>query len=151
MHELTLMPGGGNPPHIHTAFDETFTAVKGKLGLRLGKEKMLLQPGESFTVRKGEVHNFFNPGKEEIVFKIKFTPGHEGMEHLLRIAYGLAADGLTNKEGVPKSILVAALIMEMGDSYPTGLFYLLRPLLSLLAKRARKKGIEKALVDKYCR
>jgi mannose-6-phosphate isomerase-like protein (cupin superfamily) len=151
LHELSLMPGGGNPAHYHTAFAETFTAVKGQLGLSLRRKRILLEPGESYTVAKGEVHNFFNPGREEIVFTVKFTPGHEGMENTLRIGYGLAADGLTNKKGVPKNLMVAALIMDMADSYPAGAFSLLRPLLSFLARRAKRKGIDIALMARYCR
>lgn len=149
--ELTLLPGGGNPPHYHTAFSETFTAIKGVLGLRLRCEEIFLKPGEEYTVHIGEVHNFFNPGPEEITFHVKFTPGHEGMEHALRIAYGLATDGLTDKKGIPKSLIAAALIMDMSNSYPSGLFSVLKPLLSFLAKKAKKKGIDKALILKYCR
>lgn len=149
--ELTLLPGGGNPPHYHTAFKETFTAVKGNLGLRLRNKEIFLRPGEHYVVPIGEVHNFFNPGKEEITFRVKFTPGHEGMEHALRIAYGLATDGLTDQKGMPKSLVAAALIMEMGNSYPTGFFSVLRPFLSYLARKAKKKGVDRALILKYCK
>lgn len=148
--ELVVMPGGGNPPHYHTAFTETFTAVKGTLGIRLPGRWIYLQPGEQYTVPVGATHNFFNPGKEEITCTVRFSPGHEGMENLLRIAYGLASDGLTNEKGVPKSLSTAALIMEMGNSYPTGFLSVLRPLFSFLAKQAKKKGLERRLIDQYC-
>lgn len=151
LHLLTLQPGGGNPPHIHTAFTETFTAVEGVLGLQLRHKKILLKPGESYIVRRNEIHNFFNPTDEMILFRIKFLPGHEGMEHALCIAYGLAADGKTNKKGIPTSLSVAALLMDMSNSYMTGLASAFQPLLGWLAKRARKKGIEKELKEKYCR
>ena len=148
--DVTLMPGGGNLRHFHTAFTETFIAVKGILGLQLKDRRRLLYPGESYTVQENEVHNFFNPGDNEITFQIVFKPGHEGMENTLRIAYGLAADGLANKKGIPKNLYAAALIMEMSNSYPTGIMSLIKPLLLLLAKRARKKGIEQMLIEKYC-
>lgn len=149
--ELTLMPGGGNPPHYHTAFAEKFTAVDGTLGLQLRDRKVFLRPGEDYLVPAGTVHNFFNPGKTEIRFHVKFKPGHEGMENTLRIAYGLATDGLTDSKGMPRSILVAALILEMSNSYPTGVMTVLRPLLPFLARRARKKGIAQMLINKYCK
>jgi mannose-6-phosphate isomerase-like protein (cupin superfamily) len=149
--ELTLMPGGSNPPHYHTAFAEKFTAVDGTLGLQLRGRKIFLRPGEDYLVPAGTVHNFFNPCKKEIRFHVKFKPGHEGMENTLRIAYGLATDGLTNRKGMPRSMLVAALILEMSNSYPTGLMTVLRPLLPFLAGRAKKKGIEQTLIDKYCK
>lgn len=52
LHLLTLQPGGANPPHIHTAFTETFTAVEGILGLRLRNKTVFLRPGESYVVQK---------------------------------------------------------------------------------------------------
>lgn len=148
--ELTLLPGGANPPHVHRAFTETFTAVEGQLGLQLKNEVKILSPGEAYTVKRNEVHNFFNPSTEEIKFEVLFEPGHAGIENALRIAYGLAADGFTDKKGNPKNLAVAALLMEMSNSYPTGFLSLITPLLSLLARRARKKGVERVLLEKYC-
>lgn len=149
--ELTLLPGGSNPPHIHKAFTETFTALEGPLGLRLKRGEKILSPGQSYTVQRHEVHNFFNPSNAEIKFQVLFQPGHTGMENALRIAYGLASDGFTDKKGNPKNLSVAALLMEMSGSYPTGFLSLITPLLAVLARKARKKGVEKALLEKYCR
>lgn len=151
LHLLTLQPGGANPPHIHTAFTETFTAVEGILGLRLRNKTVFLRPGESYVVQKKELHNFFNPNGKTIVFRVKFMPGHEGMEYALRIAYGLASDGRTNKKGMPRSLSVAALLMDMSNSYMTGPAIVLRPVLGWLAGRARRKGIEEVLIQKYCK
>lgn len=78
-------------------------------------------------------------------------PGHEGMEYALRIAYGLASDGRTNKKGMPRSLSVAALLMDMSNSYMTGPAIVLRPVLGWLAGRARRKGIEEVLIQKYCK
>jgi quercetin dioxygenase-like cupin family protein len=148
--ELTLLPGGRNPPHIHKAFTEKFTVIDGQLGLELKNGSRVLRPGESYTVKVNEVHNFFNPSDQEIRFQVLFTPGHSGIENALCIAYGLAADGLSDKKGRPKDFSIAALMMKMSDSYPKGLLSLLTPLLSMVAKRARKKGMEQRLVEKYC-
>lgn len=150
LHDLTLMPGGKNLPHIHASFTETFTAVKGDLGLQLRHKKIILHPGQSFVVQKNVVHHFFNPGNSAIAFRVQHTPGHKGMEYTLRIMYGLAADGLTNKKGIPKNLLTAALLMEMADSYPAGWMASLKPLLRLLAKRARKKNLDAILFEQYC-
>lgn len=147
--QVTLAAGGSNPPHFHKAFSEQFTAVTGVLGVRLKEGTKFLNPGETYTVPKNEVHNFFNPGKEVIVFEINFKPGHEGMEKCFQIAYGLAADGLTNKKGMPKSIYAAALILDLSNTYPAGFMSLFSPLIFWLAQRARKKGIEEKLLEKY--
>ena len=148
--ELTLQPGGKNFPHVHTAFIETFTPVRGILGVQLKNKTLLLAPGQRYVVLQNEVHHFFNPGNEALLFRIKLSPGHEGMEHALRIAYGLARDGRTNKKGIPKNIYEMATLMEISNSYPTGIAAIARPLFSLLAKRARRKGIEQSLMTKYC-
>ena len=45
--ELTLMPEGANFSHYHKTFTETFTAVEGRLGLKLrGDNVKILKPGE---------------------------------------------------------------------------------------------------------
>lgn len=148
-HELMLMKGGKNPPHIHTAFTETFTAVHGKLGLQLKDRKIHLHPGESYTVAKKEIHNFFNPGDEPITFNVLFRPGHAGMEQALCIAYGLVAEGLADKKGMPKNIYHAAIVVELSNSYPTGVSSLLRPILKMLANSQKDTRMKKILIDKY--
>lgn len=76
-------------------------------------------------------------------------PGHEGFPKGLAIAYGLAADGKTNKKGIPRSLTHLALLIVLTDTKPTGLTGLLFPLFKWLAKRARNNGTEKALLQKY--
>jgi quercetin dioxygenase-like cupin family protein len=149
-HVLTLAPGGGNPLHTHSAFTETFIAVKGLLGIQLKGKRKILLPGESYIVRRGEPHSFFNNGDEPIIFKVIHRPGHTGMENMLRILYGLAADGLTNKKGIPKNIYTIALLAQMGDSRIAGPLSVLNPLMGWLAKRAQQKGMDKALLQRYC-
>jgi mannose-6-phosphate isomerase-like protein (cupin superfamily) len=150
--ELTLSPKGGNPLHYHTSFEETFTAVKGDLGLELKNKKLILKPGESYTVKKKEIHGFFNPSaSEEIEFNIKIVPGHTGFEHSLRIMYGLAQDGQTLKNGIPKDLGVAFWLGELNDSNVDGiLFKVLKPLGTFLAKKVKTKGLDKKLINKYC-
>ena len=147
--ELEVSPGGGNSPHIHNAFDETFTAVKGLLGVALKDKKIFLQPGESITIPKDTPHYFFNHTDETIVCRVKFTPAHEGFEKGLAIAYGLAADGKTTRKGIPKNITYLALLVKLTDTNPAGAMGILMPLFNWLAKRAKKKGIEKELLKRY--
>lgn len=149
--EVTLMPGGGNPPHIHTRFVETFTAIEGHLGLKLGKKTLVLEPGDSVAVPIGTVHNFFNPGSEMIRFHIRFEPGFEGFNQMLRILYGLARDGKTNRRGIPKSLAAIAIAGELGDTNLPGLWKVVAPLFRLIAARARRNGLEQQLLNTYCR
>lgn len=49
--ELTISPGGGNFMHTHSAFEETFTAVKGILGVGVNDKKYFLSPGNPSPFR----------------------------------------------------------------------------------------------------
>lgn len=149
--EITLMPGGGNPLHYHKSYSETFTALDGDLGIRLGKGKRLtLKKGESFTVEPMQLHSFHNVQENPVTFRVQIRPGHEGFENSLKILYGLAADGLTNKKSIPVRLTHTALIACMSDMNLPGVFSLMFPLLKRIARKAREKGEEQRLIEKYC-
>lgn len=151
--EITLMPGGGNPFHYHTTYEETFTAMDGELGLQAGKDKkkLILKPGEKHTVIRQTLHRFFNPGDKPIKFKIEITPGHEGFENSLRIIYGMAGDGLTNKKSVPKKLRHIAIVGIMSDMRVPGVLSLLEPVFVRMAAKAKANGEEQMLIEKYCK
>lgn len=149
--EVELAPGGGNTLHSHRDFTETFVPLEGELLIRNGDRQMVLKPGEKATVPVNALHLFKNPGDKPIKFHVELRPGHSGFENCIKIAYGLATDGLTTKKSMPKSFSHAAILLTLSGTYPNGIFSLLVPLLKWQAARARKKGIEKMLMDKYCR
>ena len=150
--EISLEAGGDNPMHYHRSYTELFTAVNGQLGLELKNKKiMILKPGESYLVKKGEEHRFFNPGDKKITFTNKVVPGSTGLENTLRILCGLATDGLYNSRNIPKNLYHLAVCGQMSDMRLTGIMgAVTTPLLNLLAGRARSKGIDHELVKKYC-
>jgi len=149
--EITLLPGGGNPLHYHKTYSETFTAIEGELGLKLGRQgTKVLKEGESHTVEPLSLHRFFNPTGKEIKFNVKMRPGHTGFENSLRILYGMAAEGLTNNKSIPKSLKHIAIIACMSDMNVPGLLTLLYPLLKRIANKAKANGLEQMLIDKYC-
>jgi quercetin dioxygenase-like cupin family protein len=148
---ITLSPGGSNPLHYHRNFTETFTAIEGELGVRLSKtKKILLNSGENYAVPPGQLHAFFNPGNSVIKFNVRIEPGHEGFENSLRILYGLAADGLTNKQSIPKSLKHIAMIGYMSDMNIPGLIGAISPILNKWAQKLRASGEEEKLIKKYC-
>lgn len=148
--ETSLQPGGGNLVHCHP-YPEKFTAMDGELGLKLGnRERRFLKPGESYTVEPMAAHGFFNPGEREIRFAVQVKPGHQGFEYFLRIVYGLAADGLVDKESKPKSIKHAAILLCMADVRIPGFLTLIFPILKRVAARARANGVEQELIARYC-
>lgn len=149
--EVELAPGGGNPLHAHRTYTETFIPVEGELEVQLGRERKLLRPGETCTVPLRAVHCFRNPSDKPVRFRVKLVPGNEGFETSVKIAYGLAKDGLTNREGIPKNLDYAAVLMAFFDPAPKGMMRLLMPFFRWKARRARKRGVEQELIDRYCR
>ena len=76
-------------------------------------------------------------------------PGHEDFVKGLAIAYGLAADGKTNKKGLPKSLTHLAMLMVLTDTQPGGMLRYVFPIFRWMAARARSKGTQQELLEKY--
>jgi quercetin dioxygenase-like cupin family protein len=148
--EVELAVGGGNSLHAHTSFDEEFIPMEGLLGIEVEKQKWEVKPGESAIAPIGKWHRFFNPGDKPIRFQVKLTPGSEGFERGLSIAYGLAGDGATNKKGIPKQFSHLALITSMTDTVIPGIFSIIQPILRWKARKAMENGIDQYLINKYC-
>lgn len=148
--EIELFKSDGPPLHFHKTFSEKFDVIEGTLYLQIGKEKKILKQGESVTIPEGSAHRFYNINNDLVKFRITFQPGHVGMENFIKIIYSLAQDGLTDKKGKPNSFAHLAIILVMSDSNAPGLMSLLSPIIRIVAKRAKKNGVEKWLRDKYC-
>ncbi len=56
-----------------------------------------------------------------------------------------------NKQGLPKSLVHMALLVDLSDTGVPGFFSVIAPLLRMIAKRARRNGIERNLIERYCR
>ncbi|KPI43565.1 uncharacterized protein AB675_7030 [Cyphellophora attinorum] len=76
---LWCKPGGGPPLHYHLAYSERFTARTGNLIVYVDGTKHVLTPGESATVKQGQVHRFTAEGDEEIEFSGEVLPSHPGL------------------------------------------------------------------------
>ena len=149
--EVELAPGGGTPKHYHSSFNETFIPVKGVLGVDVGKHRLRLQGDQTATASLNQVHRFYNPGKEPIFFQVKIFPAEQRFLESLCIGYGLADDGLTNNQGIPKKLDHLALLVQHSDTNFPGLLSIIAPFLRYRAKQARKKGLMKELMARYCK
>jgi len=148
--EIDLGKSDGPPLHYHNAFSEKFQVEDGVLYLQVGKEKKILNIGESVTVPAGTPHRFYNETNNQVKFLITLKPGHTGMENFIKIFYGLASDGLTDKKGKPKNFAHLAVALIMSDSNASGFMSLLSPIIRSVAKRSKRNGTEKWLMDRYC-
>lgn len=125
--------------------------LRGALEVQLGKTTHTLRVGQKAVAQINTLHRWHNPTNEPVVFLVELRPGHSGFEKALTVAYGLAGDGLSNSNGLPKNLYHTALLFEWGEGRLPGLFALAEPLFRLLAERARRKGIDKKLEARYCR
>lgn len=80
---VTLNASGDGPPtHRHVLQTELFEAMDGRLGLDCGNQKIVLEPGESFTVPTNTLHRCYSVDGVAIKFKATFTPALS-IEYLL--------------------------------------------------------------------
>jgi quercetin dioxygenase-like cupin family protein len=147
---LTVSPNGGNALHTHRSYAEHFTVLEGSLGVQVGRRVTVLGRGEAASAPAGVAHRWFNPGTRPARVLVTLTDGHAGFEQALRVAYGLARDGLVDGRGVPRCLRHLALLLDLSDTEPTGPGRLLAPALRALARRARAEGVERELVARYC-
>jgi quercetin dioxygenase-like cupin family protein len=151
LFEIELAPGGGNAPHLHLTYTERFVAVDGELTVRAGGLEHVLRPGDQAVAEPGVLHCFSNDTDEQVRFQVELTPGHRGFEQALQIGYGLAEDGRTNGKGIPKNLVHAGVLMDMGEMRVAGPLRLLVPMFKLLARWGRRRGVDAALVERYVR
>jgi hypothetical protein len=136
--------------HYHTTFAEHFTVVSGEFGVQIGKETFALQPGKAATVPPLVLHRWYNNTGDTAIVRVELRPGNSGFERTLQISYGLANDGLVNQQGLPKSIVHLAILADMSDSVVPGFFARILPIMRLIARHARRTGVERELIERYC-
>ena len=149
--EVEVAPGGGNVPHYHLTYDEHFEVLEGALEVLVGKEARTLRAGQKAVAKKNTLHRFRNTTQERTKFLVELRPGHGGFEKAIKVAYGLASDGRARADGTPRNLYHTALLLEWSDMRLPGVFTLAEPLFRLLARRARRKGIDKELEARYSR
>ena len=94
-------------------------------------------------------HQFFNTSDEVCTFRVELRPGSKGFEQSLQIGYGLARDGETRKNGIPKSKYALAWLFDISESNLPGWMSVFEWILRRQAKKALKTGIDKQLTEKY--
>lgn len=149
--EVEVAPGGGNAPHRHLTYAERFEVLEGRLMVRLGRRWHPLAAGESVDAPAGAVHCFRNDTDAPVRFLVELTPGHRGFEKTLQVGYGLAADGLVDRKGIPRNPLHTAVLMEWSEMRVCGPLRLAVPLFAILARVARRRGVDRALDERYVR
>jgi len=94
--------------HVHPSQEERFEVLKGSVGFRIGREKLVAGPGQRMTVPAGTPHKFWNAGDTEAHFVCEVRPALQ-FESLLETMFALAVDGKTNKKGMPNPLRLAVI------------------------------------------
>lgn len=147
--ELEIAPGGQVTPHYHLTYSERFTVLEGRLTVEIDCVGHELGPGDEAVAAPRSLHAWSNPGEQRSVARVELRPGSPGFEKALRVAYGLAAEGLVLKNGLPRNPLQAALLLEMGEVRLPGAYAALGQVLGLLARLARWRGVDRELERRY--
>ena len=114
--ECTVRPDGFvAASHVHPSQSERFNVIEGTLGLKVGKETRTLGRGEVALVESGTPHKFWNAGEEDVRFVCEVRPALQ-FESLLETMFTLAADGSTNRKGMPNPLRLAVIARAHFDT-----------------------------------
>ncbi len=147
--EVELADGGGVGLHFHKTYSEKFDCLEGEVEVQLGKTIHQLQAGQSATAEPNINHLFRNRSGKPCRFLVELRPASRGFEQSLQIGYGLANDGLTKKNGFPKDKLALAWLFDISESNLPGWMSFFEFILRVQAKKARRKGIDQQLIQRY--
>ena len=131
--------------HVHPSQEERFEVLRGSVGFRIGREKLVAGPGKRLTVPAGTPHKFWNAGDEVAHFVCEVRPALQ-FEALIETMFSLAAAGKTNRKGMPNPLRLAVIATTYFDTvrlpFPPAL--LQRMALALEAPAGRLFGYEAA-------
>jgi quercetin dioxygenase-like cupin family protein len=101
--------------HVHPSQSERFAVVDGTLALKLGGNQLTLRRNEVAIVEAGTPHRFWNAGDDEVRFVCEVRPALQ-FESLLETMFALAADGKTNRKGMPNPLRLAVIALAHFDT-----------------------------------
>jgi quercetin dioxygenase-like cupin family protein len=131
--------------HVHPHQTERFEVLEGALGLRVGDKELVARPGEVATVAPGTPHRFWNAGESEARFLCEVRPALQ-FESLIETMFTLAAEGRTNRKGMPNPLRLAVIARAHFDTVrlPFPPAFVQRAALALGAPLGRALGYQPA-------
>lgn len=129
--------------HMHPTSTETFTVVRGTLGMRVDGVESLAEPGARVVVPPGTAHDWWNVGEETAWVIVEVDPGQRFLTMISNL-FGLAADGRTDATGRPGLLQASLLAREFDDTirFTRPPRAVQRPLFAALAPLARLRGLQ---------
>jgi quercetin dioxygenase-like cupin family protein len=107
--EVVVQPDGAvAAAHVHPYQTEQFHVLDGTLSFEVGGETIVAGPDEVVTVEGGTAHRFWNAGSRDARFRCEVRPALQ-FEQLIETMFALAADGKTNRKGLPNPMRLAVI------------------------------------------
>ena len=113
--DVFVEPDGFVAAHVHPRQEERFEVLAGTLAMRVGREEVVARPGDRVVVPAGTPHMFWNAGDETSHFVCEVRPALR-FESLLETMCALAADGNTNRKGMPNPLRLAVIAQAHFDT-----------------------------------
>jgi len=114
--EVFVKPGGVVcAAHVHPYQAERFEILGGTIGMKVGRKKIEARYGDVVSVEPGTPHKFWNAGDDELHFVCVVRPALQ-FEQLLETMFALAADGKTNRKGMPNPLRLAVIARANFDT-----------------------------------
>ena len=148
----TVAAKGAAPPHYHEDYEETLEVVEGALSVWAGKSKIVLNPGQSITAKRRQVHYFKNETDQPVVMKVIIEPGNDGWEKNVAVSQGLSKDGFAEKLSKFSfaNVPYYTFMMHYTNTVPVGGAKVMFSFLQFLHGRKKLKKYEEELISKYC-
>jgi mannose-6-phosphate isomerase-like protein (cupin superfamily) len=108
------MRGIATWPHVHSRQSERHEVLSGNLGMRVGRRKLRLGPGEDVEVPPGTAHRLFAVDDGEVHVLLDIRPALQ-TESAFEVLGRLASEGKVNRWGAPSPLQFAVLADKYGD------------------------------------
>lgn len=130
--------------HVHPRQREDFRVERGAIQLRVGGKEERLEAGAERTVPAGAAHAWGQAGPSEAHVVVRLTPALHS-EDFFETFCGLARDGKTTRNGLPRNPLQLAVLADdfrAEFDLPSATARIVaRPILALLAAIGRVIGL----------
>jgi hypothetical protein len=100
---------------VHPYQTERFEILEGELGLRLADQELVAGPGDIAVVPPRTPHRFWNAGSKDARFLCEIRPALQ-FESLIETMFTLAAQGKTNRKGLPNPLRLAVIAKAHFDT-----------------------------------
>lgn len=107
--EVVVEPNGAvAAAHVHPYQTEAFEILEGEVTFKAGDQTIVAKAGDTVRIDPGTPHKFWNDGATDARFRTEVRPALQ-FESLIETMFGLAADGKTNRKGMPNPLRLAVI------------------------------------------